>query len=33
VKLSPPLPVSDMVGTRMCLECLSYADEWSGDAR
>lgn len=27
-----PLPISDILGTMMCLSCLEYADEWnSGD--
>ena len=24
-----PQPISDMLGTSMCLRCLSYADEWN----
>ncbi len=24
-----PLPISDMLGTTMCLKCLFYADEWN----
>ena len=25
-----PLPISDMLGTSMCLRCLEYGDEWHG---
>lgn len=24
-----PLPISDMLGTMMCLECLEYVDQWA----
>jgi hypothetical protein len=29
IRVSPALPEGDMIGTSMCLQCLSYADEWN----
>jgi hypothetical protein len=33
MKISKPLPESDIVGTFMCLECLRYTNEWISEAR
>jgi len=24
-----PQPISDMLGTTMCLQCIGYVDEWT----
>ncbi len=32
IRLSDPLPISDTIGTSMCLRCLAYADAWNTPA-
>ncbi len=29
IRISDPLPISDMLGTYMSLQCLAHADEWN----
>lgn len=32
IRISDSFPISDMLGTFMCLKCLAYVDEWNGES-